>query len=226
MRPATTAGRAATCLWDWMSPYSQFPKTSSPKKASAARAMSSLAMASGVAASVPDAEWEDTVPCRHCLLVAPGQAYSPTVVIVGAPPEWNSGFSQPLMIGSVIPLSWSTTFVRSSAGGLLEEVEVGAEVVVVAAVGPAMPGSFSSSPPTRATTPATTAATTATAPAPSATALPRPRPGAGRAATAVVGAVACRVCAVQVVPSHQRSTVGVAGSGYQPGGVVMLIPQA
>lgn len=32
-----------------------------------------------------------------------------------------------------------------------------------------------------------------------------------------------RMCSVHLVPSHQRSTCGAEGSGYQPGGGVMLI---
>lgn len=209
--------------------------------------MSSLAAASAVVDfSFTDAAGiEKTPPRRQVLEGSPGQAYSPTVS--SASPYRLVSPVQPSGTGRLTP----STASRAKPGSLLGTsggpppsgplssgpcpgaVRDGAGRAESALPPPPLP---------RATTPPTTAPATTTA-AMTAIAIRPPRglrgaagnapgwpgycgwPGAP-APNAGAGGGAVRVYSVHSVPSHQRSRAGplpvCPGSGYQPGGVVMV----
>lgn len=145
-----------------------------------------------------------------------------------------SGRSQPSGTGRVTPLSWSTSTVGSAAAGEpsgdglspgASSVPVpggcGAEVPERVVVGEASSSLPSSTAPVT-TVPTTTApaATSAMVLAP----LPPPPVPPARPGPDCWGTVAYeRVWAVHAAPSHHRSPPGADVSGYQPGGVALLI---
>lgn len=140
-----------------------------------------------------------------------------------------------------MPLSWSTAVDASSVGvgSALLAVAVGSLGVGALAVGAVRV--WGPSPPRPSSTAPVAMEATSTMPAAArATVLAR-RPGAagGRCGPAAgsggstggpkaCGAAGvfcgCRRCSVHAAPSHHRSVGGAVGSGYQPGGGVMLIP--
>lgn len=91
----------------------------------------------------------------------------------------------------------------------------------VATVGAVSATTSSPSPRARANAPLTIAARRTTPEVVRATAFARPEaPPTGRGGP---GPSAARRWSVQAVPSHQRSRCGALGSGYQPGGSVLLM---
>src|SRR3954447_20846509 len=136
----------------------------------------------------------------------------PSVVITTLSLVTYFAGTQPSGNGRLIPSSSSTS--RDGAG---EAVEGGG----VASVGAVSVTTPSPSPRASANAPLTIAATRTTPEAVRATAFARPEaPPAGRGGPGPSGA---RRWSVQAVPSHQRSRCGASGSGYQPGGSVLLM---
>ncbi|MCP9960432.1 hypothetical protein LUX05_01700 [Streptomyces somaliensis] len=233
MRPATTVSRAATTRWPVTPPYGLPPRTSSPYSCSAASATSASAIARWVGAAEESVR-DRTRPGRQ-RRVPSGHRWSPAVTMVGAWSMPNPAFSQPFGRGRLMPLSWSTRKAPSSSGpadgsdaGPSAEPDAGPGVDGAGTGGAgavreeAGGAAGAPSPPGRRRTAEAASAATASAAAAIRTARPPNRFG-GTTTAAGRGPCAGRVCPVHAVPSHQRSTAGAVGSGYQPGGVVVLM---